>query len=188
MNPTRSWQDAGHDSRRRGARLCAALCCAVTVWLLVAQASFSPAQAADLAGTVVGVHDGDTVTVLDATRRQHKIRLAGIDAPELKQAFGRVSRQHLADQVAGRAVVIEWSKQDKYRRLVGKVLLDGRDINITQNEAGLAWHYKKYASEQSPEDRERYARAEEEARASRRGLWQDSHAVPPWDFRRARKP
>lgn len=156
-----------------------------TAWLL---AAFLPAYAAELQGTVVGVHDGDTVTVLDATRRQHKIRLAGIDAPELSQAFGRVSRKHLADQVAGRTVVIEWAKRDKYQRLVGKVLLDGRDINITQIEAGLAWHYKKYASEQTPEDRQRYARAEEEARARRRGLWQDSHVVPPWDFRRARKP
>lgn len=108
-----------------------------TVWLLTA---FLPAYAAELPGTVVGVHDGDTVTVLDATRRQHKIRLSGIDAPELGQAFGRVSRQHLADQVAGRAVVIEWIKRDKYQRLVGKVLLNGRDINITQIEAGLAWH------------------------------------------------
>lgn len=141
-----------------------------------------------LEGQVVSVHDGDTVTVLDATRRQHKIRLAGIDAPELSQAFGRVSRQHLADQVAGRTVVIEWSKRDKYQRLVGKVLLDGRDINITQIEAGLAWHYKKYATEQSPEDRQRYARAEEQARASRLGLWQDGRSVPPWDYRKTKKP
>ena len=141
-----------------------------------------------LEGKVVSVHDGDTITLLDATQRQHKIRLAGIDAPELSQAFGRVSRQHLADQVAGRTVVIEWTKRDKYQRLVGKVLLDGRDINITLIEAGLAWHYKKYATEQSPEDRQRYARAEEKARASRLGLWQDSHPVPPWAYRQTKKP
>ncbi len=136
-----------------------------------------------LEGKVVSVHDGDTITLLDATQRQHKIRLAGIDAPELSQAFGRVSRQHLADQVAGRTVVIEWAKRDKYQRLVGKILLNGRDINITQIEAGMAWHYKKYAAEQSPEVRQRYARAEEQAHAARRGLWQDSHPVPPWEHR-----
>ena len=141
-----------------------------------------------LEGKVVSVHDGDTITLLDATQRQHKIRLAGIDAPELGQAYGRVSRQHLADQVAGRTVVIEWSKRDKYQRLVGKVLLNGRDINITLIEAGLAWHYKKYATEQSPEDRQRDARAEEKASASRLGLWQDSHPVPPWAYRKAKKP
>ena len=156
-----------------------------TIWLLTA---FLPAYAAELPGTVVGVHDGDTVTVLDATRRQHKIRLAGIDAPELSQAFGRVSRQHLADQVAGRTVVIEWTKRDKYQRLVGKVLLNGRDINITQIEAGLAWHYKKYATEQNPDDRQRYARAEEQARAARLGLWQDGRSVPPWEYRKTKKP
>lgn len=156
-----------------------------TVWLL---AAFLPAHAAELPGTIVGVHDGDTVTLLDATRHQHKIRLSGIDAPELSQAFGRVSRKHLADQVAGRTVVIEWTKRDKYQRLVGKVLLNGRDINITQIEAGLAWHYKKYATEQSPEDRQRYARAEEQARATRLGLWQDGRSVPPWEYRKTKKP
>ena len=155
-----------------------------TVSLFVA---FLPAFGAELPGTVVGVHDGDTITLLDANRHQYKIRLAGIDAPELSQAFGRVSRKHLADQVAGRTVVIEWFKRDKYQRLVGKVMLNGSDINITQIEAGLAWHYKKYASEQSPEDRLRYARAEEQAHASRLGLWQDSHATPPWDYRKAKK-
>ena len=158
------------------------------VFTVLLFAAFLPAYAAELQGTVVGVHDGDTVTVLDATKRQHKIRLAGIDAPELSQGFGRVSRKHLADQVAGRAVVIDWSKRDKYQRLVGKVLLNGRDINITQIEAGLAWHYKKYATEQSPEDRQRYARAEEQARAARHGLWQDGRSVPPWDYRKAKKP
>ncbi len=141
-----------------------------------------------LEGKVVSVHDGDTITVLDATKRQHKIRLAGIDAPELSQAFGRVSRQHLADQVAGRTVVIEWTKRDKYQRLVGKVLLNSRDINVTQIEAGLAWHYKKYATEQSPEDRQRYARAEEQARVGRLGLWQDGRSLPPWEYRKAKKP
>ena len=110
---------------------------ALAVWLVIAAA---PSQAAELRGKVVNVHDGDTITLLDADRRQHKIRLSGIDAPELKQAFGRASRQHLADQVAGRTVVIEWSKRDKYNRIVGKILLDGRDINISQIEAGLAWH------------------------------------------------
>lgn len=156
---------------------------ALAAWLLMAVPT---AYAAELHGTVVKVYDGDTITLLDAARRQHKIRLSGIDAPELKQAFGRVSRQHLADQVAGRTVVIEWTKRDKYKRIVGKILLDGRDINITQIEAGLAWHYKKYASEQNLGDRERYARAEEHARAARLKIWQENYPVPPWDYRKTR--
>ena len=157
---------------------------ALAVWLVIAAA---PSQAAELRGKVVNVHDGDTITLLDADRRQHKIRLSGIDAPELKQAFGRASRQHLADQVAGRTVVIEWSKRDKYNRIVGKILLDGRDINISQIEAGLAWHYKKYASEQIPADRAHYAQAEEHARAARLKIWQEIHPVPPWEYRKMKK-
>jgi len=114
-------------------------------------------------------------------------RLAEIDAPELKQAYGRVSRQHLASQVAGRMVTVEWFKRDRYKRIVGKVLLDGHDINITLIEAGLAWHYRKYAYEQSPEDRQRYARVEEQARVLQAGLWQEKHPLPPWEYRKARK-
>lgn len=144
-------------------------------------------HAALLEGKVVSVHDGDTITLLDASHRQYKIRLAGIDAPELGQAFGRVSRQQLADQVAGRTVVIEWHKRDKYQRLVGKVLLVGRDINLAQVQAGMAWHYKQYATEQPAEDRQRYARAEEVARTSRLGLWQDVQPVPPWIFRKSKR-
>ena len=157
---------------------------ALVAWLLMVAPT---AYAAEIHGTVIKVYDGDTITVLDAARRQHKIRLSGIDAPELKQAFGRASRQHLADQVAGRTVVIEWSKRDKYNRIVGKILLDGRDINISQIEAGLAWHYKKYASEQSAVDRERYAWAETRARAAQSGLWRDKRPLPPWEYRKMKK-
>jgi len=146
-------------------------------------ASALPADSAELSGTVVNVHDGDTITLVDAVHHRHKIRLSGIDAPELGQDFGKISRQHLADQVAGHTVTIEWAKRDRYQRIVGKVLLANRDINITQVEAGLAWHYKKYAIEQSPEDRQRYASAEDRARAAHLGLWQDRHSVPPWEYR-----
>ena len=186
MTAAQPWQEAGNRQgmASRGTRRSASGWLALAIWLLAAIPS---ANAAELHGTVVKVYDGDTITVLDADRQQHKIRLSGIDAPELGQAFGRVSRQHLADQVAGRTVVIEWSKRDKYKRIVGKILLDGRDINITLIEAGLAWHYKKYASEQSPVDRERYARAEARARVARAGLWREKHPSPPWEYRKARK-
>ena len=129
MASTPTWLDAGNCPRTASMRVHprAAFRFVFSVWLL---AVLSPVYAAELPGTVVKVHDGDTVTVLDAGKTQHKIRLAGIDAPELSQAFGRVSRQHLTDQVAGRTVVIEWSKRDRYKRLVGKVLLNGHDINI----------------------------------------------------------
>ena len=105
---------------------------------------FSPAQAETLSGQVVKIADGDTLTVLDASKQQHRIRLTGIDAPERKQAFGTVSRQHLANLVFGRAVMVEWYKRDRYQRILGKVLVDGQDANLEQIRAGLAWHYKQF--------------------------------------------
>jgi endonuclease YncB( thermonuclease family) len=142
------------------------------------------ALAQTLAAKVVGVSDGDTITVLDATRTQHKIRLAGIDAPERRQAFGSVSKQNLSRMVFQKDVTIDWDKRDRHGRIVGKVLLKGNDICIRQIEDGLAWHFKKYESEQPAIDRVRYSRAEADARAAGVGLWRDSHPVPPWEFRR----
>jgi endonuclease YncB( thermonuclease family) len=141
------------------------------------------AQAETLTGRVVAVADGDTITVIDTLNQQHKIRLTGIDAPEKKQAFGQVSKQHLADHVFGKQVSVEWFKHDKYQRILGKVLVGGQDANLEQVKAGLAWHYVKYAAEQPPADRRLYSEAEGKARLNRVGLWRDSSPVPPWDFR-----
>lgn len=143
-----------------------------------------PAGSQTLNGRVVRVADGDTVTVLDATNTQHRIRLEGIDAPESHQAFGAQSKQSLSEMVFGKDVSVVVRKTDQYGRLVGKILLDGKDINLEQVKAGLAWHYKEYQREQTPEDRELYARAEDEARAARRGLWQESDPVEPSAFRK----
>lgn len=146
------------------------------------------ANAETLLGKVIRVADGDTITVLDDTNTQHKIRLAGIDAPENRQAFGNVSRLSLAEQVAGQSVAVEWVKVDKYRRKLGKVLLAGLDSNLEQVKRGLAWHYKQYQREQSPADQQSYAAAEIEARAAKLGLWRDADPMPPWEFRHQGKP
>jgi endonuclease YncB( thermonuclease family) len=134
-------------------------------------------------GKVVRVADGDTITVLDNENKQHRIRFQGIDAPESKQAFGQKSKQSLSDLVFGKQIAVIYSKMDKYRRVVGKVMLDGKDVNIEQIKAGLAWHYKKYEDEQPPEDRVSYAKAEQEARAAKRGLWQEPNPTPPGEYR-----
>lgn len=143
-----------------------------------------PGHAQTLYGRVVGVTDGDTVKVLDGSNQEHKIRLAGIDAPERKQPFGQRAKQHLSDLVYGKDVEVAWNKRDRYKRIVGKVIIRGRDANLEMVRAGLAWHYKKYQGEQSYEDRQAYAQAEEEAREGRRGLWVDSKPIPPWEWRR----
>lgn len=140
-------------------------------------------SAGEIRGVVVGVADGDTITLLDASKTQHKVRLAGIDAPEKRQPFGGRSRESLSELVAAQTVVVETDKKDRYGRTVGKILLDGQDINLEQIRRGMAWHYKTYAREQSPEDRRAYAEAEQEARKARLGLWRDAAPLPPWDFR-----
>jgi len=148
--------------------------------------SKQPVVASTFSGRVVNVPDGDTVVVVTDDQRTHEIRLQGIDAPEGGQAFGDLSRQSLSDLIAGNEVTVRWTKRDRYHRLVGEVSINGIDICLEQIKAGMAWHYKYYESEQSSENRARYADAEAEARASRRGLWRDASPIPPWDFRNGR--
>lgn len=135
----------------------------------------------------MGVADGDTITVLDNDKVQHKIRLAGIDAPENKQDFGNRSKESLSDLVFSRAVTVETEKKDRYGREVGKVLVNGVDANLEQVQRGFAWHYKAYVREQSANDQRLYDLAENEARAARRGLWRGTNPEPPWDYRQQRR-
>jgi endonuclease YncB( thermonuclease family) len=135
-------------------------------------------------GKVVSVADGDTITVLDAEKTQHKIRLQGIDAPEKAQAFGAKSKQALYEMVHGKTVQVSFEKSDKYGRILGKVLLDGQDICHQQIKAGLAWHYKKYQNQQPLADRDAYSASETAAKNEKLGLWSDPRPVAPWDFRK----
>lgn len=146
-----------------------------------------------LQGRVVAIADGDTITVLDTERRQYKIGLAGIDAPESKQAFGQQSRQHLSDLVLGKDVKVEWRKHDQYGRIIGKVMVQPPDCptcaptldaGLAQLGAGLAWWYREYRREQSLEDQGYYEYAEFDAKARRIGLWVDRTPVPPWEWRK----
>ena len=137
-----------------------------------------------LQGKVVSVADGDTITVLDAEKTQHKIRLQGIDAPEKAQAFGAKSKQALYEMVHGKTVQVSFEKSDKYGRILGKVLLDGQDICHQQIKAGLAWHYKKYQTQQPLADRDAYRASETAAKNEKLGLWSDPRPVAPWDFRK----
>lgn len=169
--------------------LCAAFCFAQQTPPPVAQSPVTQSSVAAnnlqlvIEGKVINVHDGDTVTVLDQNNKKFHIRLQGIDAPELKQEFGSVSQQNLSRMVLGKQVTIFWTKVDKYRRTVGTIKIDGQDMNIEQVKAGLAWHFKKYEDEQEPQDRLSYAAAEQHARATKLGLWQDPSPTMPGDWR-----
>lgn len=144
--------------------------------LLLCQASF----AAELIhGRIVGVADGDTVTLLDATNATTKVRLHQIDAPEKRQDFGQRSKQSLADLVFGKAVDVEVFTVDKYGRSVGRILVGGQDANLEQISRGMAWVYRKYADEPA------YFVAEQAAKAAGTGLWSQSNPTEPWVFRHA---
>ena len=155
--------------------------------LLILLFSFTAiTEAATLVGHVVGVTDGDTITILDATKTQYKIRLAGIDAPEKKQAFGNASKKSLSDMVFDKVVSVQYDKEDRYGRIVGKVLINGVDANLEQVKRGLAWWYKKYQKEQLHQDRLDYLHAQEYAENEQIGLWAESDPIAPWDFRKSR--
>jgi len=143
------------------------------------------AIAAEWQGTVVGVADGDTLTLLDSSKTQHRIRLDGIDAPERTQPYGQRARQSLAALAHGRAARADCPKIDRYGRAVCRVIVDGVDVGLEQIRRGYAWHYVKYAPEQRASDREQYARAESHARLAHAGLWSFREPVPPWDYRRS---
>nr|WP_295078417.1 thermonuclease family protein [uncultured Roseateles sp.] len=137
-----------------------------------------------LEGRVVGVADGDTITVLDQATQPHKIRLAGIDAPEKRQAFGQRAKQNLSDLVYGKNVSVVWRKKDRYGRIIGKVMVGQVDACLAQISQGMAWHYKQYEKDQPAAERRSYAAAEQQARQREVGLWHEEQPTAPWDFRR----
>ena len=132
---------------------------------------------------VTRIVDGDTV-VLVAQGTKRRVRLTSIDAPEWNQPWGEAATRKLRRQVAGQVVGVEWSKRDRWKRLIGVVRHDGEDVNLHMVDRGLEWHYKRYAGEQAPEQREAYSAAEKAAREARRGIWSDPEPVAPWDSRK----
>ncbi len=141
----------------------------------------SQTLAADFSGRVVGVSDGDTITVMHNGKGE-RIRLHGIDCPEKRQAFGKRAKQFTSNLVFAKTVTVQALDLDRYGRTVGVVLLpDGRSLNHELVRAGLAWMYRRYTNDQSLSD------LEEKARVARRGLWVDANPIPPWEWRIMRK-
>jgi endonuclease YncB( thermonuclease family) len=127
------------------------------------------------------VHDGDTLTAVDAANVQHKVRLQGIDAPETKQAFCTKARNRLADLTLGKAVTVRVHGRDRYGRTLGTAEAAGQDANRQMVADGMAGHYVEYSKDAG------LAQAEREARAARRGLWADKAPLSPWDWRAGEK-
>lgn len=129
-------------------------------------------------GQVVRVLDGDTIDVLSGASQRQRVRLANIDAPEKGQPFGQKSKQNLLKLVAGKSVEIVQTGRDQYGRDIARVLVNGREANVEQVRAGLAWVYSRY--NQDP----KLPSIEKEARVQRTGLWADPYPEAPWNFRR----
>lgn len=126
-------------------------------------------------GKVVSIHDGDTITILQG-KQQIKVRLFGIDAPELKQPYGKKSKQFLASLIAGQVVEVEPKGKDRYKRTLGIIYYKWQDINVQMVLNGYAWTYAKYSKI--------YVDHERLARKNKQGLWQSGDPTPPWEWRK----
>lgn len=154
----------------------------------------SGAFAQSYIGRVVSVEEGDSLTVLDAQRRHHRVVLAAVDAPERMQVFGPQSRTRLSALVFNREVEVTGGRRDARGRLVAKVMVADpncsapdcpkiHDVGLMQVMAGMAWWDRRSANDQAEPDRENYEIAEFNAKMRRFGLWNDKKPVPPWEWR-----
>ncbi len=135
----------------------------------------------ELQGRVVKVIDGDTIEVLQG-KTKTRVRLYAIDAPERGQDFYNQSKQFLASQVAGQTVRVVANRVDRWKRVVGDVYLqDGTHINAQMIAEGWAWHFIRYSNSAA------LGRLEDLARQQRKGLWRQSRAVAPWEFREQKR-
>lgn len=179
---------------RRNAAFAAVLLACLAAGLLTAGFSAAkPPAPAMVDGVNIDVQDGDSFVMRDDLGNRIRVRISGIDAPEKSQPFADRSRQHLRDLMRDVRIRLEPVKVDVFGRTVARVWVlsddgkSGRDAGLAQIEAGMAWHFKRYRSDQHDQDAARYARAEREARSEYLGLWRDPSPEPPWDFRRRTK-
>jgi endonuclease YncB( thermonuclease family) len=154
----------------------------LSVSVLICSALIANAEV--LNGTVVGISDGDTITVLDKLSKEHKVRLISIDAPEKSQAFAIESKQTLTNYIYKKEVSVEYKKYDRQVQAHSwKSTLDEQDICLQMIRNGMAWHYTEFEQEQSKTDKKLYREAESIAREVKSGLWSEKQPVSPWIFR-----
>lgn len=152
----------------------------IKYFLIVFTFFINISQAKEIIGNVSKVYDGDTCHVMEGTTK-HKIRLSGIDTPEIKQTHGIQSRDALRELILNNTVTVEYSKRDRYGRIIGTIYHDKKDINLIMISTGNAWHYKYYDKQKT------YADAEAKAKNNKLGLWALPNPIAPWNFRRKKK-
>lgn len=140
---------------------------------------FSSSFCNEIFGRVVKIADGDTITILTNDNNQIRVRLFGIDAPETKQAFSKKSKEFLSGLIAGKDVLVKFSKKDRYGRILGIVYHNKTDINEQMVLNGYAWAYLYYSKE--------YEKQMKRAKQQKLGLWQDKNPTEPYIFRKKLK-
>lgn len=133
---------------------------------------------AQLNGKVIRVKDGDTFVLLDSNKVQYTIRVAAIDCPEKKQAFGTVATDYVSSQIFGKYVEIKNTSKDRYGRTIGMVFYDNKNLSEELLKVGLAWHYKRYSKST------KLQKLEDTARLNKIGLWIDKNPIPPYEWRK----
>ena len=134
-----------------------------------------------ISGKVISVADGDTMTILTAEKKQIKIRMLGVDAPERGQDFGTVSRQQLNNLCYGKTVTVENKGEDQYGRVLGVVYIDGMNVNEYMVRNGLAWYYRHFVTDSRLDSLEQLARKEKV------NIWSMKNPMPPYEFRKSRR-
>lgn len=133
---------------------------------------------------VVGISDGDSLTILDKNNKRERVRLATIDAPENGQAFGKPAKASLSQMIYKRYVQVVGAKRDQYGRIIGEVYIGELNANVEQLRRGYAWHYKRHANQQTRSQAKEYSDVENAARMRKAGLWRDKNPTPPWEYRK----
>ena len=132
-------------------------------------------------GKVTRIIDGDSILITDSKSVEYEVQLEGIDAPEIKQEFGKEATDSLSKLIKDKTVRITWKSKDNFERLLAQVYDGEKHINIEMLKSGLAWHFKRYNKD------EELAKAETSARESKKGLWAKESPVAPWDYRKENK-
>jgi endonuclease YncB( thermonuclease family) len=139
-----------------------------------------------ITGSAIRIHDGDTFTLQTSDGEKHAIRLNGIDAPELDQPFGKASRDALRKRLESKQILVIFDKRDWRGRIIGTVLSEAENINLSMIAMGLAWYFEEFAADVPPIERLQYAAAQAKAKSSRLNLWAEA-AMPPWKWRHQKR-
>lgn len=153
----------------------------IIILALLILSTYNVLAQAMLIGKVIGIKDGDTVEVLDDHNKTTILRLAEVDCPEKKQPYGNAAKQFTSNTVYRKTVSYIITNKDRYSRSVAKVYYKSKYLSAEIIKNGMGWQYKKYSRSKE------LALLEQNARASRIGLWEDPNAIAPWDWRKARR-